>query len=56
MHGHGAWPDEERDAGQPTEPGLARAQFEPPAMHAIGAVGAMDLDIYRHQITHLGAA
>ena len=35
---------------------LARAQFEPPAMHAIGAVGAMDLDIYRHQITHLGAA
>lgn len=35
---------------------LARAQFEPQAMQAIGAVGAMDLDIYRHQITHTGAA
>ena len=35
---------------------LARAQFEPKAMQAIGAVGAMDLDIYRHQITYTGAA
>ena len=35
---------------------LARAQFEPLAMQAIGATGAMDLDIYRHQITHTGAA
>jgi hypothetical protein len=35
---------------------LAREQLEAQAMQAIGAVGAMDLDIYRHQITHTGAA
>jgi len=34
----------------------ARGQFEPQAMQAISAVGAIDLDIYRHQITHTGAA
>ena len=31
---------------------LAREQFEAQAMQAIGAVGTLDLDIYRHQITH----
>lgn len=35
---------------------LASQQLGAPAMQALGAVGAMDLDIYRHQITHTGAA
>jgi len=34
---------------------FAREQLEAQAMQAIGAVGTMDLDIYRHQITQTGA-
>ena len=35
---------------------LAHAQLDAQKMQAIGAVGAMDLDCYRHQITHTGSA
>jgi hypothetical protein len=35
---------------------LARERLGAQAMQAIGAVGALDLDLYRHQITHTGAA
>jgi hypothetical protein len=35
---------------------LAHAQLDAQKMQAIGAVGAMDLDCYRHQITHNGSA
>lgn len=35
---------------------LARARFEPEKMQSIGAAGPCELDIYRHQITHVKRA